>query len=233
MGLFLEKIIAFWFKCMKWVVLGRLYMVGAMSNTQTSMGTGHMLWYHIFKFCHLITTSRKESCIFTMRVTGPGQGTYSSHKQALTLHSASSNNIRPLWIALLFLVHCLHGNLLYFYSIFASFLIFLLHHSSEHAHSVPVTSWTVPHQKRSPRTVHGRIIGLPGPNITAIPGPTLLPMIPHAADYGLFAIAFATTLAYGEQPGHCLFNQNKMRQQLVKSLQEGEMTPLPLKKNRR
>jgi len=40
---FLEKIIAFWFKCMKWVALGRLYMVGAMSDTQTSMGTGHML----------------------------------------------------------------------------------------------------------------------------------------------------------------------------------------------
>ena len=41
---FLEKIIAFWFaECMKRVALGRLYMVGAMSNTHTSMGTGHML----------------------------------------------------------------------------------------------------------------------------------------------------------------------------------------------
>ena len=56
---------------------------------------------------------------------------------------------------------------------------------------------------------------------------------PPAADCVLFAIAFAAVLAYMEQPGHCLFNQNKMRQHLVKSLQEGEMTPLPLKKNQR
>ena len=48
-----------------------------------------------------------------------------------------------------------------------------------------------------------------------------------------FAIAFATALAYGEQPGHCPFNQNKVRQHQLKSLQDGEMTPLPLKKNRR
>ena len=54
-----------------------------------------------------------------------------------------------------------------------------------------------------------------------------------AADFGLFAIAFATALAYGEQPGHCPFNQNKVRQHQLKSLQDGEMTPLPLKKNRR
>jgi len=53
---------------------------------------------------------------------------------------------------------------------------------------------------------------------------------PPAADCGLFAIAFATALAYGEQPGHCPFNQNKVRQHQLKSLQ---MTPLPLKKNRR
>ena len=39
---------------------------------------------------------------------------------------------------------------------------------------------------------------------------------PPAADCGLFAIAFATAHAstahaYGEQPGHCLFDQNKVR----------------------
>ena len=45
---------------------------------------------------------------------------------------------------------------------------------------------------------------------------------PPAADCSLFAIAFATTLAYGEQPGHCLFDQNKVRQHQLKSLQEGE-----------
>ena len=56
---------------------------------------------------------------------------------------------------------------------------------------------------------------------------------PPAADCSFFAIAFATALAYGEQPGHCLFNQNKLRQHQLKSLQKGEMTPLPLKKNQR
>ena len=55
----------------------------------------------------------------------------------------------------------------------------------------------------------------------------------HAADCGPFAIAFAAALAYGEQPGHYPFNQNKVRQHQLKSLREGEMTPLPLKKNRR
>ena len=34
---------------------------------------------------------------------------------------------------------------------------------------------------------------------------------PPAADCGLFAIAFATALAYGEQPGLCLLDQNKVR----------------------
>ena len=67
-----------------------------------------------------------------------------------------------------------------------------------------VTPWTVPPPKWSPWTVHGRIIGPPGPNIAAIPGPPLLPTVPPAADCGLFAIAFATALAYGEQPGRCL-----------------------------
>ena len=52
-------------------------------------------------------------------------------------------------------------------------------------------------------------------------------------DCGLFAIAFATALADGEQPGRCLFDQNKMRQHLLKCLQEAAMTPFPLKKNRR
>jgi len=47
---------------------------------------------------------------------------------------------------------------------------------------------------------------------------------PPAADCSLFAIAFATVLAYREQSGHCLFDQNKMRQHLLKCLQEGEMT---------
>ena len=61
----------------------------------------------------------------------------------------------------------------------------------------------------------------------------LLPTVPPAADCGHLAIAFATALAYGEQPGRCPFNQNKVRQHQLKSLQDGEMTPLPSKKNRR
>ena len=35
-------------------------------------------------------------------------------------------------------------------------------------------------RKWSPRTVHGRIIGPPGPDIAAIPGPPLRPTVPHA-----------------------------------------------------
>ena len=34
-----------------------------------------------------------------------------------------------------------------------------------------------PPSKVVPRTVHGRIIGPPGPNIAAIPGPPLLPTV--------------------------------------------------------
>jgi len=80
-----------------------------------------------------------------------------------------------------------------------------------------VTPWTVPPRKWSPRTAHGRIIGPPGPNIAAILGPPLLPTVPPAADCSLFAIASATALAYGEQPGRCLLDQNKVRQHLLKS----------------
>ena len=47
----------------------------------------------------------------------------------------------------------------------------------------------------------------------------LLPTVPPAADCSLFAIAFATALAYGEQPGHCLFDQIKVRQHQLTSLQ--------------
>jgi len=72
------------------------------------------------------------------------------------------------------------------------------------------------------------------PYLVPLPLPTV-PLAadgPPAADYSLFAIAFAIALTYAEQPGHCLFDQNKVRQHHLKSLQEGEMTPLPLKKNR-
>ena len=87
-----------------------------------------------------------------------------------------------------------------------------------------VTLWTVPPRKRSPWTAHGRIIGPPRPNITAIPVPPLLPTVPPAAACSLFAIAFATALAYGEQPGRCLLDQNKVRQHLLKSEGGGDDT---------
>ena len=51
-------------------------------------------------------------------------------------------------------------------------------------------------------------------------------------DCGLFVIAFATALVHGEQPGRFLFVQDKMRRHLLKCLQEGELTPFPVKKTR-
>ena len=41
----------------------------------------------------------------------------------------------------------------------------------------PVPPWTVPPRKWSPRTIHGRIISPPRPNIAAIPGPPVLPTV--------------------------------------------------------
>ena len=52
-------------------------------------------------------------------------------------------------------------------------------------------------------------------------------------DCGLFAIAHATALALGEQPGNYLYDQPKMRKHLYKSFQTKTMTLFPLKKERR
>ena len=52
-------------------------------------------------------------------------------------------------------------------------------------------------------------------------------------DCGLFAIAFATALVHGEHPGKFLFNQDSMRQHLIKCLELGEMMMFPIKKTRR
>ena len=52
-------------------------------------------------------------------------------------------------------------------------------------------------------------------------------------DCGLFAIAHATALALGEQPGNYLYDQPKMRKHLYKSFQMKTMTLFPLKKRRR
>ena len=48
-------------------------------------------------------------------------------------------------------------------------------------------------------------------------------------DCGLFAIAFATALANGIQPGHCFFNQDAIRRHLYKCLMEGKMSMFPQK----
>ena len=52
-------------------------------------------------------------------------------------------------------------------------------------------------------------------------------------DCGLFAIAFATALVHNEHPGKFLFNQDSLRQHLMKCLQLGEMTMFPVKRTRR
>ena len=52
-------------------------------------------------------------------------------------------------------------------------------------------------------------------------------------DCGLFAIAHATALAQGEQPGNYLYDQPEMRKHLYKSFQMKTKTLFPLKKRRR
>ena len=66
-----------------------------------------------------------------------------------------------------------------------------------------------------------------GPGMAAIFGPPAADSPPGCAadcSQGLFAIAFATALAYGEQPGRCLSDQNKVRQHLMKSAGGGDDT---------
>ena len=53
------------------------------------------------------------------------------------------------------------------------------------------------------------------------------------SECGVFAIAFATALAYGENPTQYLFDQSKMRLHLTMCLEQGQMTMFPFKKLRR
>ena len=53
------------------------------------------------------------------------------------------------------------------------------------------------------------------------------------ADCGLFAIAFATTLCHGLNPGAYIFEQSLMRSHLLQSLQTGCMPMFPIRKYRR
>ena len=52
-------------------------------------------------------------------------------------------------------------------------------------------------------------------------------------DCGLFAIAYATELVYGEDPCFCHFQTEVMRSHLMKCLESGVMERFPLKKRRR
>ena len=52
-------------------------------------------------------------------------------------------------------------------------------------------------------------------------------------DCGLFAIAFAATLAHGRHPGSYVFEQSLMRSHLLKCLENGKMTIFPVRKTRR
>ena len=52
-------------------------------------------------------------------------------------------------------------------------------------------------------------------------------------DCGLFSIAFATALVFGEQPGNFLFDQKKMRAHLIQCLEVQQITPFPIVKMRR
>ena len=52
-------------------------------------------------------------------------------------------------------------------------------------------------------------------------------------DCGLFSIAFATALVFGEQPGQFLFDQKKMRAHLIQCLEVQQITPFPIMKRRR
>lgn len=49
-------------------------------------------------------------------------------------------------------------------------------------------------------------------------------------DCGLFAIAFATAVVYGKQPGGVSFNQPKMRDHLYKCFESKQITMFPVKR---
>ena len=53
------------------------------------------------------------------------------------------------------------------------------------------------------------------------------------SECGVFAIAFATALAYGENPTQYLFDQSEMRSHLTTCLERGQMTMFPFKKLRK
>ncbi len=48
-----------------------------------------------------------------------------------------------------------------------------------------------------------------------------------SSDCGLYAIAYATDLCYGNNPSNLRYNQSKMRSHLIKCLEGQKMTPFP------
>ena len=46
-------------------------------------------------------------------------------------------------------------------------------------------------------------------------------------DCGLYAIAYATTIANGDDPCHIVYDQSKMRRHLFQCFLEGKLTPFP------
>lgn len=53
------------------------------------------------------------------------------------------------------------------------------------------------------------------------------------SDCGLFSIAFATALVFGEQPGHILFDQRIMRSHLIHCFEQKQISMFPIRKRRR
>lgn len=53
------------------------------------------------------------------------------------------------------------------------------------------------------------------------------------ADCGMFAIAFATALIYGKQPGEFCFDQSRMRTHLMECLEARKISMFPVKRMRR
>lgn len=49
----------------------------------------------------------------------------------------------------------------------------------------------------------------------------------NSVDCGVFAIAFATSVAFGENPTTCQYDKSKMRGHLIQCLEEGQMQPFP------
>ena len=52
-------------------------------------------------------------------------------------------------------------------------------------------------------------------------------------DCGVFAVAFAATLCFDQQPGKFIFHQNQMRQHLLACLERSCFTMFPVKSERR